>query len=443
VFLARIDAEDQLLGYVLHHIVSDGWSMPILAREFSELYRAAAEGRPAQLAPQPIQPSDVYRWQHDRLSNAAVQHRLDDWRAELAGLPPLRLPLDRPRPAVASAAGRKAELELPADLVARADELARSTGRIPFAVLLAAFAVLLQQRSGQYDLAIGSVFSGRVRTEMESLIGYFANTGVLRIRTAADQPLDQLIGHCHEVLLDAQRMQDIPFPDVVNAIAPARTPGTNPLFQVCFTLARGGVTLAPLVIDGVDVQLIEVAPRGSRFDLTCQLTELLDGSYAMKLEYATELFDESSVLRLAADYRSLLRALLTDPAGAAVTVSGLQQAAALGADTLPDTEQFSSQPVEAPVGKPGSADGESLRDAVARLWAEVFEVTESFTDDQNFFEVGGNSLTAVRLRARIVSEFGVDIPLADIFAGGSVAELLPYLEAGLTGPVGAPALDTQ
>jgi acyl carrier protein len=436
-FLARVDAEDHILGYVLHHIVSDGWSLPILARELSELYRAAAEGRPANLPVQTIQPSDVYRWQRTRLSNPVVRQRLDRWRDELAGMPPLRFPLDRPRPTAASSAGRKALVDLPAELIASADELARATGRTPFSVLLAAFAVLLQQRSGQYDLAIGSVFSGRTRTELESLIGYFANTGVLRIRTAEDQPVDELVQHCHDVLLDAQQVQDIPFPDVVNAVAPVRVPGTNPLFQICFTVARGGVTVSPLDLEGVETELISIEARGSRFDILLQVTERADGSFVMMMEYATELFDDSTIRRLAADYRSVLREMLGEPGP--LTVGLLQRASDLHTPPPTPLVAIGEQTLRSVPADPGRAEAGDLRDALARIWVEVFGAANGFRDDQNFFEIGGTSLSAVRLRARILSEFGIDIPLTDIFAGGSIVELLPYIETGLTTEPADPA----
>ncbi|MFL6161538.1 MAG: condensation domain-containing protein [Jatrophihabitantaceae bacterium] len=452
-FVARLDHADHLLGYVLHHIVADGWSMQIVVSELNERYRAELDGRVAELPALLIQPSDVYRWQRNRSSADGVQRRLAQWREKLSGMPPLRLPLDRPRPAIVGSIEGRAVVELPPGLLARANELARAVGRTPFSVLLAGFAVLMQQRSGQYDLAIGSVLSGRVRTELESLIGYFANTAVLRIRTAADQPVGQLIRHCHDVLLDAQETQDIPFADVVNAVAPDRVPGTNPLFQVCFTLAYRGYTNTLLDIDGVQVEQLPVSPPGSRFDLSFQVTERADGTAALSLEYAAELFDEATMLRLAADYRSLLQVLLTDADGASLTVSELQQAGRLStpvaggqattplADTGPaGTPATGSSDVPAtPAETAETADpielGE-LRDLLRQIWLEACQVGEDVADDQSFFEIGGTSLTAVRLRSRIVSELGVDIPLADLYAGGSVLDLLPHIQAALTGAPG-------
>ena len=438
VFVARLDDADHLLGYVLHHIVADGWSMQILVGELNERYRAEREGRVLELPPMTIQPSDVYRWQRNRLAGGGVQRRLAQWREKLAGMPPLRLPLDRPRPAVVGSMEGRALMELPPGLLPRATELAQSVGLTSFSVLLAGFAVLMQQRSGQDDLAIGSVLSGRVRTELESLIGYFANTAVLRIRTAADQPVGQLIRHCHDVLLDAQDTQDIPFADVVNAVAPERAPGTNPLFQVCFSLAHRGHTNTLLGIDGVQVEQVPVGAPGSRFDLSFQVTERADGTGAMTLEYAAELFDEATVLQLAADYRSLLQALLSDDNGATLTVGELLQASRLGAvaeDQLAeDTALAGSEPAATPAADNSEADSielDDLRELLRQIWLDACGAGEEVGDDQSFFEIGGTSLTAVRLRSRIVSELGVDISLADIYAGGSVLDLLPHVQAAL------------
>lgn len=445
VFVARLDQADHLLGYVLHHIVADGWSMQILIGELNERYRAEVDGRIVELPPLALQPSDVYRWQRNRLSAVGVQRRLDQWREKLSGMPPLRLPLDRPRPATVGSMVGGALVELPAGLLPRATELAQTAGRTSFSVLLAAFAVLMQQRSGQYDLAIGSVLSGRVRTELEPLIGYFANTAVLRIRTAADQPVGELVRQCHDVLLDAQETQDIPFADVVNAVAPERVLGTNPLFQVCFSLAHRGQTNTLLGFDGVQMEQVSVTSPGSRFDLSFQVTERANGTGAVILEYAAELFDEDTVLELAADYGSLLQVLLSEDNAATLTVDELQQASRLGAAAggqaagvaSADTE-LAGAPADGSASLPAT-DAETdypieigeLRDLLRQIWLEACGISEDVPDDQSFFEIGGTSLTAVRLRSRIVSELGVDIPLADIYAGGSVRDLLPRIEAAL------------
>jgi acyl carrier protein len=460
IWLARLGEQDYLLELLMHHIIGDGWSMPILARDLSELYNAAQAGRAAQLPTLSIQPIDVYTWQRNRLTGEQGRQRLAYWQNQLAGMPHLRIPTDRPRPAQPSYVGRTVSVPLPTELVDRADAEAATSGQMPFAVLLAAFAILLQQRSGQHDLAIGSVFSGRVRTEMEQLIGFFANTAVLRVRLAEDQPLSALIGHCHELLLDAQRMQDVPFTEVVSAVQPERVPGANPLFQICFAVARGPVRVAPLALDGMAVEEFTVLPRGSRFDLTFQVTQQPDGEYAMQVEYASALFDEPTVRRLAVDFRELLTRMLPATGLAELTVDELLQACDLAAQPAerarPDEPAPPVEPAQPgerarsgesaarladrtePAGVPledDQADGTHLLDdELAAIWSEVFNVPAGqYSYDQSFFEVGGTSIQAVRLRTRIESNFGVDIELADIFAGGSVAELAASVEAALAG----------
>ena len=227
-------------------------------------------------------------------------------------------------------------------------------------------------------------------------------------------------------------------------------PGPNPLFQICFTLARGAITVPALDIEGVEAEPIRARAPGSRFDITFGVTELSDGRYRMEIEYATELFDEQTIHQLARDYRTLLALMLASDGVSELSVAQLQLAAGLpgpspdpaaapadsGAgpgevdaqpDPLPDEAGEEPDALRAEVdAQPGA-----LRDEVARIWVEVFAVTDDFDDDDSFFEVGGTSIMAVRLRARILSEFGIDLPLADIFVGGSVAELTDYLSARL------------
>ncbi len=421
----------------MHHIVGDGWSMPILTRDLSELYNAARTGRPAQLPELAVQPIDVYTWQRQRLNGEQGRQRLEFWRNQLAGMPQLRFPTDRPRPVQPSFAGRTVSVPLPSELIERADAEAAASGKMPFAVLLAGFAILLRQRCDQHDLAIGSVFSGRVRTEMEQLIGFFANTAVLRVRLADEQPVSSVIEHCHEVLLDAQRMQDVPFTEVVNAVQPERVPGANPLFQICFTLARDRVQVAPVAIDGMAAEQFTVLPRGSRFDITFQVTQLPDGQFDMQVEYAGALFEESTVHRLAVDYRELLTRMLPATGLAGLTVGELQQQCELAKPVQVRPAEGAAR-VAAEPEPDGWAelpdDGTGLLcDELASIWSEVFDVPAGqYSYDQSFFEVGGTSIQAVRLRTRIENSFGVDIELADIFAGGSVAELAASIEAALT-----------
>jgi acyl carrier protein len=436
-WLARLGPEDHLFQLTPHHIVCDGWSLPILTRELTELYNAALAGRPAQLPDLPLQPIDVDAWQRGQLAAGLLDQRLDYWRGQLAGLPRLNYPTDRPRPANPTLDGRHTTVDLPAELIDRADAEALRTQVAPFAVLLAAFATVLRDRTGQDDLALGSVFSGRTRTEMEPLVGFFASTQVLRVRLEPGLSARALIDQCHRTVLDAQKRQDVPFTDVVDAVQPERTPGVNPLFQICFTVARAGVTGVPVAFAGVTAEPLQIHQTGSRFDLVFQVTEKAGRRFAVQMEYSTELFDLGSVERLVADFRDALDRLLSVEDWAVTEVPaapanvGVPQSDPADADADPDARP---DPLD------GAARSALIRQELAGIWAEVFEVESGpLSGEESFFEIGGTSIKAVRLRSRIQESFGVDIGLADLFAGGSIAELTEAIDAALDGPPPRPA----
>ncbi len=405
-WLARLAADDHVFQLIVHHVVCDGWSLPILARELSELYNAARAGRPAALAPLPLQPVDVDAWQRARRAAGRLDEPLAYWRAHLAGLPPLRLPAARSRPATATYTGNTLILDLPPDLVERADAQAGKIGVSPFAVLLACFATVLRDHCGQDDLAIGTGFSGRFRTEMEPMVGFFANTHVLRVRNEAGLPFSTLIERCQDVLLDAQQRQDVPFAEVVDAVRPDRAPGANPLFQVCLTLARAEVTAQASAFDGVTAERLRLDAQtgGARFDLTIQVTQEAPDRWSLHVEYSTELFDRAYAVRIAEDFRDALDWLV--PGGA------------------PDGRVRSDVQL----------DAAAIRQRLAELWMEVFEVEPgAHGDTENFFEIGGTSMKAVWLRVGIEEAFGVNLDLAEIYAGGSIAELTAAIEQALEG----------
>src|SRR6185436_16570362 len=175
--LLRLAEEDHVASLTMHHIVSDGWSMGILVREVTSLYRAFAEGRPSPLPELPVQYADFSAWQHSWLHGEVLENEIYYWRRQLAGLPPLlELPTDRPRPAVQTFRGASRPVWLTAGLTPQVEALSRREGATVFMVLLAAFQTLLARYSGQPDLAVGTPVAGRNRVEIEGLIGFFVNT---------------------------------------------------------------------------------------------------------------------------------------------------------------------------------------------------------------------------------------------------------------------------
>src|SRR5439155_23678058 len=185
--LLEPDGGDRLLVLCLHHIVTDGWSMGVLAGELGRLYSAAVRGEPAQLPPLPFRFADFAAWQRERLTAAAMDEQIAYWEGQLSGIVPLELPTDRPRPAVRTAAGAVHRFTVPESLTARLLELSRSRGVTLFTTLIAATQVLLARYTGQRDIALGTVTSGRSRAELESIVGFFVNTVV--VRSQADSSL--------------------------------------------------------------------------------------------------------------------------------------------------------------------------------------------------------------------------------------------------------------
>ncbi|MBV8200654.1 MAG: amino acid adenylation domain-containing protein, partial [Acidobacteria bacterium] len=296
----------------LHHIVCDGWSLGILLRELGALYGAALAGRPSPLPPLAVQYGDFAVWQRAWLSGEVLAEQLAYWRRRLAGAPALlALPTDRPRPAVQSFRGGQRTLPLPADLADRLHELGRRQGTTLFMTLLAAWGVQLARLSGGEDVPIGTPIANRGQTEIEPLIGFFANTLVLRLDLAGDATGGELLRRVRELTLDAFAHQDLPFEKLVEELRPERSLAHSPLFQVVFLLQQQEQEAA-FEIPGVRAEPLRLAADTAKFDLMLGATAE-DGGLSLSLEFNQDLFDAATAKRLLAG----LAALLEQFAGAA------------------------------------------------------------------------------------------------------------------------------
>ncbi|WP_316520108.1 non-ribosomal peptide synthetase [Kitasatospora brasiliensis] len=317
--LVRIADDDHVLMLTLPHIATDGWSANVLADELAALYA----GQEADTLPElPTQPADFAAWQHRRLAGAEMREQLDYWRRRLDGLPVVDFPTDRSRPVVPTWAGAYLEAELPAELGVALRELARSSGVSLLAVLQAGFLTVLSRYTGQDDLAVGSVFSGRTRSEVEPLVGLFANTVVLRTSTAGNPTFAELVERCQETVLGALAHQDAPFGMVVDAVRPERDPGRNPLFQISLTLQTAGTSGRGFRFEGLETEPLPYRGSGSRFDLGLTLAETPSGRFDISVEYSTELFDRVRMERLVGHFRGVLERAVEAP-GSAVGGLGL------------------------------------------------------------------------------------------------------------------------
>ncbi|HEX9670007.1 MAG TPA: amino acid adenylation domain-containing protein, partial [Thermoanaerobaculia bacterium] len=308
---------EHALLLVMHHIVSDGWSMGVLLRELSALYQAFAAGRPSPLTPLAIQYADFAAWQRGWLAGEPLARQLAYWREQLAGLPELlELPLDRPRPAVQTFRGAYRPFPLPAETARGLRALGRRQGATLFMTLLAAFETLLGRLSGAIDLAVGSPIAGRNRAETEGLIGFFVNTLVLRadLGAGADRPGEptfaELLARVREVTLDAYAHQDLPFEKLVEELRPRRDLSHSPLFQVVFGLHNAPAARAHL--PGLELRRMEIEVETAKFDLVLQLLETSAGLEG-GLEFNRDLFDVATAERLLRHFATLVEGVVAAP----------------------------------------------------------------------------------------------------------------------------------
>jgi amino acid adenylation domain-containing protein len=308
VTVFRLGAADHVVAVTVHHAVADGWSMRLFFSELAALYSAFGSGRGSPLPVLPIQYADYAVWQRELVAGARLEEQLGFWRGVLAGAPVTEVVGDRPRPAVQTFAGATRTFELSGVLCARLRELAAGAGATVFMALLAGFAELLRRYTGQRDLVLGTYTAGRSRVELESLIGFFVNTVVLRLDYAGDPSYLEALGRVRRTCVDAFDHQDVPFEKLVEALAPPRDLSRNPLCQIAFQLVSGpaGTDTAP------DQGTLDVERGTSSFDLVLSLRLHPDGASG-RLEYNTDLYDSRTVAGLVDAYRRLLDAAAAEP----------------------------------------------------------------------------------------------------------------------------------
>jgi amino acid adenylation domain-containing protein/non-ribosomal peptide synthase protein (TIGR01720 family) len=298
--LFRIAEDRHCLSIVIHHVIADGWSLEVLVRELLDLYGGA------DLARLPLQYKDYSFWQRNTLTNERLTLHMDHWKALLLPPPePLDLPADWSLPREDSFRGATYGSTIP-----NVHAFARDNGATPFAVLLAAFAVLLSRFSGQRDFVIGTPVANRQQPGVEGLIGLFVNTLPLRMRLERAQSFRAVLKEASRVLLDALAHQDLPFEKLVETLRPAREPGRQPLFQTMLVLQEQ--PLARQRCGELWMQPRSVPSASAKFDLTLSLQESHDG-FACSWEYNTDRFEESGIARIASTFERLVTAALSDP----------------------------------------------------------------------------------------------------------------------------------
>ena len=311
VLLVRVEPEDHVLMFTLHHIISDGWSQSVFAEELAAFYEAALAGRDADLPPLPLQYGDFALWEQEQSQSGAHTRPLEYWKKRLCGpLPVLELPTDHPRGLSPLPRCGTKTLELPSELAGKLRALSQNEGATLFMTLLAAFMTLLHRYTGEDDIVVGSVVRGRPQVALEKLIGFFVNTLVLRENLGGDPTFRELLARTRETTFDALAHQDLPFTKLVEALHPDRSPTSNPLFQVMLVLQE--MPTHPMRMPGLVIEPMDVRSVAAKFDLLLFMIESPGGLTAM-MEYNADLFEAPTISRLLGHLQVLLEGIVEDP----------------------------------------------------------------------------------------------------------------------------------
>ena len=310
VQLLRLDEQRWRLQIVCHHIVSDGWSIGVFAEELGRAYAALRLGQQPQLAELPIQYADYAQWQRAWLEAGERERQLGYWRERLGSEQPV-LALPYKLDASGQRHAERQAVEVPQALAERLRQLAQGEGATLFMLLLAAFQLLLARYSNQRDIRIGVPVANRQRAETAPLVGFFVNTQVLRAEFDAGLSFRQLLAEVRRHALDAQDQQDLPFDQLVEALAPERSLGQTPLFQVLFNHQKRD--LGALQLPGLRLEPLAQGVPHALFDLALDSLEDSVGKLRLTLTWARERLDDAQMQQMTAHLLGLLEQVSAAP----------------------------------------------------------------------------------------------------------------------------------
>lgn len=322
--LLQLKDDQFILLLNMHHISSDGWSIGVFIRELCHAYLTFSQGQKPTLEPLPIQYSDFATWQRNWLQGEVLETQINYWKKQLKDAPPrLELPTDYPRPPIQSYKGSHYSHTLTPELTEQLKTLSQQEGVSLYMLLLAVFNLLLSRYSRQDDLCIGSPIANRPHPQTEGLIGFFANTLVMRNQIKSEQNFQQFLHQTRQTCLDAYQHQDIPFEFLVEQLKPVRSLSYNPIFQVMFAVENNDSEA--LNLPGLKIEWIDSSYPFAKFDLSLLALES-DGQLNCNWEYATDLFETITIQRMAEHWEVLLQQIVTNPQQTISTLSWLTKA---------------------------------------------------------------------------------------------------------------------
>lgn len=409
--LFRLAADDHVLIITIHHIACDGWSQGLLQRELWSLYRAFADGETLDLPPLPIQYCDFSVWQQEWLNSGAAHAQLAFWMQKLPSpLPVLDLPTDHALTRLPPVSGAMEVIVLSQEVSRALKEFSRAENVTMFMLTLACFAVVLCRHSSGEDVIIGSPMAGR-RTETEGLVGPFADPIALRLRVQDNSTLRDVVRQAREMTMDALANSDLPFMVLLEKLQPRARHGRNPLFQFYFTYQTA--FLRTLEVAGLKVVPLPSLTVGTPFEIQLAIIER-EGEIHLQMDYNSRLFDGGTIRRLLGDYCDLLHTLMT----------------------LPEQRIRDTRIAPVRVGITAPAGNDPVHDYVAprngqearlaRIFEIIFDQSRIGIQD-DFFDLGGQSLTAARLLREIEKEFDIALDLSEIIVAPTVEKLAQRL----------------
>jgi non-ribosomal peptide synthetase component F len=388
--LHALGPDRHALTLVVHHIAFDAWSKAVIDSELSVLYQAFHSGVEPPPAPAGTRYADYATAQRGR-TERDLRADLDQWVQTMDGAPStLRLPFDRPAQADTGFTGRTSHAPIPVPLMHEVERLGGRARASAFMVLLAAFAGLLAKHGGQRDMVIGVPTAGRSELDLEPLIGCFVDTVPFRIRLAGLDTFADLLSHVRDVTLDTHDRPQVPLARLVAALRPDREPGREPLVQVVFQV--NNAPAEALRLTGLTVTGEARTPTSTDVDLTLTVGDGHDGPFG-QWQYKTELFDAGTIEDLRQDFQRILEQVVENPV--------IPLADLLGAVDTVDTADLPPGVSKQTGGR--TAARTPTERLVTRIWAEILDVNDvdEIAVEDGFFDLGGHSLTASQVVARI------------------------------------------
>ena len=410
--LFRLAPEEHVLMLTTHHIIVDGFSQNVIQRDLWTIYEATSKGEAPALPPLPIQYGDFAHWQEEWLKSDAANEELEFWKKQLKPpLPVLNFPTDRPPKNRPASHGAMETLLLPEDLTRSMKELGQSESTTVFTVMLTGYTALLCRYAEQEEIIIGSPVANR-KPETEGLIGPFASPITLRLSLAGDPTLKELLGRVRDVTLDALNHAELPFEVLLDHLDVRSVHGRNPLSQCYFFYQLA--FLRPRELDRLTVTPLPDFGLGTHYELQMGLLDRREGLRA-QLEYNPDLFDATTIRQVLEDYRKVLE-LMRDVPEARIHELKVSRQAPLVHPSEPSIKEAEPRRAANPTERKLQAIWESLLG------------TSPIGLNQNYFELGGTSILAVRLFAQIAKEFQRKLPLSILFEAQTIAQLAEVLQ---------------